>query len=156
MAINPIIQITKQRIESDEYITEEYYYDGFVGTIADYVDDEIDRDKGIEVFKQELGSAASFDTVDSFKIADKKAFFRGKFMQFQECLRIMNIYTLDQFSGDIPSDIELDFYKLKKSYAYEFGTYIDFEGDTLTLDKFLRNADTNATYYIGGIVNYHC
>lgn len=156
MATYSIIQLTKERLNPDEYIDEEFYYDNFVGVIADYVNGDVNRDNELKFFERELGSAARFTSPDSFKIIDKKSFFRGAFLNFQENLRIMGIYTLEQFSGDIPSDIDFDFYKLRKSYSDKFGTYIEWEGGTVPIADFLRYADTNATYYIGGIVNYHC
>ena len=155
MGFNSIIQITKDRLQPDEYISEEFYYDNFVGTIADYVDGDINREKELEFFQNTLGSTAHFSTPDEFQIVNKNDYFRSKFMHFTEQLRIMGIYTLEQFSGDTPSDIDFDFYKLRKSYSDKFGVYIEWEGGTVPIADFLRHADTNTTYYVGGIIKYH-
>ena len=155
MAYNSIYQISLVPLSTDDYIDEEQFYDNFVGQYASYVDDSADRDKEIERLKKELGSAAEWDN-DSFKIIDKDEFFRGKHIRFKDAIERVSTYELNEFSGSIPSDIDLDMFKLNKCYSDEFGTYTYDEGNsTRTLDQFVRQAKIGETWYIGNVINYH-
>jgi len=155
MAYESIYQVSLTPLTPDDYIDEEMFYEDFVGHNATYVDDSTDQKEGIKRLKQELGEAAEWDG-NSFKIIDKEKFFRGKFIRFKDDIERLEIYSLDTFSGTVPSDLDLDMYRLNKHYSDEFGTYMYDEGNSIrTIDQFVRQANLGETWYVGKVIGYH-
>jgi hypothetical protein len=54
----------------------------------------------------------------------------------------------EAFAGDIMT--------MKDAYCSKFGFYVSSdEFDTVSMDDFIRNAETDKVYYIGGTLDYH-
>ena len=151
-----IFQVSKDFIEREDYIDESYYYDHwFVGQIADYVRDSDragDLDwlascaRGYEVGTDELG--------EYLMITNKEIYFTTKFALFTESLNKAKEWTLSDFAN---GTIVSDWWRFLHLYEDKYGFYIECDGDELmTLDTFIRYADVNVKYYLGGTVDYHC
>lgn len=155
MAHNNIYQVSLTPLTPEDYIDEEMFFDNFVGNKASYVEESKDRDKDIQALQKELKDAAEWDG-NSFKIVDKKAFFRGKHLRFNDVLEKISLYELDDFSGNNPSDLDFDMYRLNKCYSDEFGTFFyDDQNNTRTIDQFVRQANIGETWYVGNVITYH-
>ena len=56
----------------------------------------------------------------------------------------------------VPSDLDLDMYRLNKHYSDEFGTYMYDEGNSIrTIDQFVRQTNLGETWYVGKVIGYH-
>ena len=158
-----IIQISKEPINEDDYLSEDKYYDIVCGALADYVDGDTDRDDDIEWFIGCLGDSISYNKDEqSFTIIDKEKYFDKAFEHFQELLKKLSDTTLKVFSG-IGKKEEIyqfttDMYSLKSTYDDEFSFYIDDNGEYFgmsTIDNFMRNVENNTKFYIGTTIDYH-
>lgn len=82
-----IYQITTDPVQQEDYITESDFCEHwFIGSIADYVDDDVDRAKDIEWLRERLENVAHFDLEDTFEIlpGGKEVFFANAFKSFIE------------------------------------------------------------------------
>ena len=153
-----IYQINKTPINKEDYIEESYYYDHwFTHSIADYVNDNTDRDDDIKWLKdcyEEKGfSFGTDDKGEYFIIEDKSKYFAINFEAFQKALEELMKSTLDDFmNGKCGTSL----YRLKKSYNNKFGFYVECEDcGCETFDGFIRYAATGVKYYIGATIDYH-
>lgn len=153
-----IYQIDTNSIHEDDYIEESRYYDHwFTNSIADYVDENTDREGDIEWLKECFDNEGlSFGTDDGgeyFIIEDKAKYFAGRFETFQEILKKLSNLTLDDFASDI-SGIQI--HALKATYEDEFGFYVDDNArDMKTFDECVRSSSNGVKYYIGATIDYH-
>ena len=155
MAYENIYQISPHPITPDDYIGEEQFYDNFVGRYASHVEESKDRQTDIKALKKELGAAVEWND-NSFKIVDKNEFFRGKRIRFNDAVERLSLYELDEFSGNEPSDIDFAMFSLNQYYSNECGTYVyDELNSTRTIDQFMRQANTDETWYVGNVIKYH-
>ena len=155
-----IYQISETPIDKEDYIEESNYYDHwFTNSVADYINDDTNRDDDIEWLKGcYLKKGLSFgqdDNGEYFVVEDKSKYFEANFEEFKKELKELSEKTLDDFmSGE--SDMSL--YRLKSSYDDEFGFYIDDGGEyhgVTTFDTFMRCATVGTKYYIGATIDYH-
>lgn len=151
-----IIQISKEKIDKDDYIEESDYWDNFVGPIADYVSEDTDRDGDIEWFVEILKDSIEYNKdEESFTIKDRKKYFERSYDKFMKILNeISDTMTLDKYMS--PCDTVI--YSLKSTYDDKFGFYIDDKGEyhgLSTLDNFMRYAEDGQKFYIGGTMDYH-
>lgn len=141
-----IIQLSHQPITEDEYITEELFYDWFVGTIADYVSSTADREGDIDWFTSYLsyfGAERKDDTVyfpDNFK----ENYFKERLEKLKD--RVSKI-TLEDFYD---SAVTYGLVKLIND-KYGFYVYLDY---LMPLDDFVRKLKGNETFYFGNIIDY--
>lgn len=152
-----IIQVSSKPIDRDDWITEDRYYDGFVGQIADYVDSETDREGDIEWLSAILNDAVKFDK-DSFTIIDRDKYFAKKYEAFLDSINKLQNISFDEFSCKIPTNLSLLMYDIQKAYSNEYGFYIDDNYEyagTQTLDDFMRHVSNGDVFYIGAIFDYH-
>lgn len=155
-----IYQISKTPIDRDDYIEEDNYYDHwFTGRVADYVNDDTNRDDDIEWLQSCYGNnGLSFgcdDNGEYFIVEDKTKYFGAKFEKFKNELKELSEKTFDDFMG---RGSEMSLYRLKSSYDDEFGFYIDDCGEyhgLETFDGFMRSTTEGTKYYIGGTIDYH-
>lgn len=129
----------------------------FIGTVADYVSDNVDREDDIDWFKSCLEDFNAEDNVvvefnkDEviFKKGFKQAYFSKKFESFKSVVNEMN---LENFIN--PFKV----YSLKMEIEDTCGFYIYYSNGILnTLDKFARYLpDEDVKYYIGTTLDYHC
>lgn len=150
-----IFQVSKER--NAEPIQEHRYEDYFIPSIADYVvnvadvEDEYkwltDVNKGLKVETK--------DGVTTLTIVSKKEFFEKSFNEFQEYLKTVNEYSIDEF---IDSKNWLVFYNLRNSYDDNHGFYIDDNDEyfgTVTLNEFMRNVNDGDVFYLSTVFDYH-
>ena len=154
-----IYQISKAPIDRDDYIGEDKYYDHwFLNSIADYVNEDTNRDDDIEWIQDCYGNKGlSFgqdDNGEYFIIEDRTKYFEAKFEEFKKELEELSKKTLDDFMDR--SNMSL--FRLKDSYDDEFGFYIDDNGEyqgLATFDEFMRCTTVGTKYYIGATIDYH-
>ena len=148
-----IFQVSLEPIVKADYITESDYWESwFTQEIADYVDENTDRNDDIEWFKSSCNGFV-FDKDDKgeyFIVKDKGAYFEKKFKMFSEAVGKIKDYTLNDFSLGI-----VEMWTLRYAYEDRFGFYVDADGELMNLDRFVRGCATNAKYYIGGTIDYH-
>ena len=161
-----IFQISKYPIKQKEYFdTSRYDYgehEGFVGEIADYVDNGNDRLSDIQWFKECYGTSLEFISKDKFKVIDKRNYFKGRVEAFFENIKeLQNVKEDDFIQG---SKIPMLMCLTESIYRDRFGFYIDRD-DTLKsgeydeffgpMDDFMRDAEEGEEYYIGNTIDYH-
>ena len=155
-----IFQISKTPIDREDYIEEYKYYDHwFTGSVADYVDDDTDRNDDVEWLQSCYGNKGlSFgqdDNGEYFVIEDKAKYFEANFEKFQKELKELSEKTFDDFMG---GEGNMSLYRLKESYDDEFGFYIDDRNEyhgLITFDRFMRYTTVGEKYYIGATIDYH-
>lgn len=159
-----IYQISKDPIKKDDFIDESRYYDGFVGSIADYVHPLTDKERipAFEMLKSCLGGSAKFEG-EKFTIVDKEAYFRSKYEAWKNCLQRLGDCSFEQFISPPYEGRGLDsmgmlHYQCEELYNDKYSIYMDDNGEyygNRTLDEFMREAQNNETYYLGAVTDYH-
>lgn len=152
-----IIQLSTKPIDKDNFLSESLFYDGFVGTIADYVDENTDREKDIKWFVEFLNRFPCTYNNDEKSIVFHKDFkekyFEEKYKLFKKASE--NI-TLDDFCGNKNST---KIYDISSLINDRYGFYVYFEDDysLYTLDEFVRyNLEKREEkYYFGNTIDYH-
>ena len=156
-----IYQITTAPVTPEEYLSDNDFCEHwFTGSIADYVDDGIDRSYELGCFRESLekSKVAIFADDGSFMIlpGGKEAYFSGAYKNFAETVKKAAKVSLAEFSGACPNDCASLAYLIKNSFCEKFGPYVSSdEFDTIPLDEFIRDAAVGETYHIGGILDYH-
>lgn len=153
-----IFQISKKPVE--DRISEDRYYDGFVGRIADYVD-ELDTEEQLESIRW-LAETPGIRVKDiegetTITIVDKKAYFAGKLAEFQNVLKELEKTSLENFIAN-SGTVDYGVWQMSESYEDTFGFYVDDYDEQfgiITLDKFMRKADEGSVWYIGAVTDYH-
>ncbi|AAM25210.1 hypothetical protein M2349_000333 [Caldanaerobacter subterraneus subsp. tengcongensis MB4] len=148
-----IIQLEEKPLRFEEdFICEEDFYDDFVGVIADYVSDDVDRAEEIQYFVEELKEFGivynekeqSITFLEGFK--DK--YFAAKFFKLKEAVENLSF-----------EDFVKDTYKvweIQNLINKKYGTYIHIKGEWMTLDTFVRYVlKEGIKYYIGSVLDYH-
>ena len=147
-----IIELSTEPICVDERICESDYYDnGFIGAIADYVSENTDRNHDIEWFVSYLKSknVVSKSNEESFTLSDnfREKYFKEKYDALKECVSNMSFETFCKNS--------LDLYRVTSYIEDKYEFYIHHDGYYETLDSFMRNANDGQTWYFGGTLDYH-
>lgn len=129
----------------------------FIGTVADYVSDNVDREDDINWLKSYLEDLNTEDNIViefnkdeiTFKKGFKQAYFKDQFESFKREVREME---LENFIN--PFEV----YSLKMRIEDTCSFYIYYSNGILnTLDKFVRYLpDEDVKYYIGTTLDYHC
>ena len=154
-----IIQISDTPISKDDWISESDFYEGgFVGWIADYVDDEVTdsiRSNTIDDFLDKFnGMVEVWDITDeaepnivSFSVQDG---FRKKYAQnsIDKFKKLVSQITVDDFpeGARIMADLCL---------GDQLGTYIFYDDGLVTLVQWLSSVQEGVDYYIGAVLDYH-
>lgn len=161
-----IIQLTQEKLCSDEYIEEDDFV-GFDESIsnyilgADYITSTYDRKGDIEWFKNylcddlglkeyvelNLGEKEEFIT---FKQGFKTAFFQFFFDNFNQLIQTMDLEKFSSYST---------VWEMQKIINPDYGFRICSEekGEMISLHDFVRFLidDEEITYHIGGVLDYH-
>lgn len=169
-----IFRIGENTTEDLFDITEsDYYESSFIGSVADYVADDEDRDSSVQWLRESLSDgecaahivwAESGDGPEksySFKVDDgyKTAYFKDKYLKFLEHAKGLEFVSLAQFVDD-SQPIGMQLYLLNQAHEETFGFYIEFSGDNtyndmMPLDHFIRHIEPNSIYHVGGTLDYH-
>lgn len=151
-----IIQISGNEIKKSDWIEEDMFYEGFVGEIADYVADMCDDDRlaCLDYMKSELEGFVDVDLEQStLQIADRKAYFKRKYEEFENALSALSKSSFDDFaSGNLGRYV----YSLRASYDDDYSYYVydsDY-GSLYTFDSFMRDSE-DIKYHIGALIDYH-
>lgn len=153
-----IFQITTSRVPEDEYISESDFCEHpFIGSIADHVDGNVDRNEELQNLRQFLTDTktAVFGKENSFALLPngKAEYFKYAFDRFIKAVNKACGINLTDFATD--DECSNLVFEIKSSYCDEFGWYVSSEEfDTITFDQFIRLAEPDKQYYIGGILNY--
>lgn len=150
-----IFQLSKKPLVREDYISEDMFYDGFVGTIADYVSSDVDRKYDIEWFKEFLEpyGAKVCEKAEQvyFPKGFKASYFKERYEEFKELAEKTSFEVFAGLSNDT-----LSLYKLTSVIESKYGFYVVVHGYPESLDDFIRYMDDeDATYYIGATIDYH-
>lgn len=158
---NTIYEITTYPKKENDFLSQGDFYDHwFMKNVANRLDDNIDRNVYLNLFKDLLknNNTGKFNLKNnSFAIIEqgKENYFNSKFEQFKESIKKLNKISLYDFSTS-GNDIQTEMYTLNNSFSEEYKIYISSDdGDIITFDKFIRDAEIGKNYYIGGILNYY-
>ena len=153
-----IFQLSVSPIQEENYIQESDYYDHwFTNQIADYVDDDCDRDASIEWLKN---CAKGYDVLKDnnnnciLVVSSKEKYFENSYNEFVSELQKIGIPTIEQFVSGI------DLWRFKNAYEDKFAFYVDLYGDgygsgLMTFDSFIRHCNVGTKYYVGNAIDYH-
>lgn len=154
-----IIEISEKPIASKEHMKESSIPEWFCESIADYIDDDTDRENDIEWLLQQLNGVATYSKKDNslcFELNARKKYFATDFIRFNECLKEFSSMTEEEFSGETGRDTRMMMFHLIEAYSDEFGFYIYSEDYQLeTLQEWMRRVDLSKKYYIGSTLDYH-
>lgn len=150
-----IFQVSKER--NAEPIQEYRYENHFIPSIADYVVkvDNVENDykwltdanKGLKIETK--------DGVTTLTIVSKKEYFEKSFNEFQEYLKTVSEYSIDEF---IDSKNWAVFYNLKNAYEDKHGFYVDDNDEYFgiaTFNEFMRNVNDGDVFYLSTVFDYH-
>ena len=154
MAHSRIFQVSEQPIREYDYICESDFYDGwFLGSVADYVNEDCNRKEDIEWLKDSVNGftfGVDENGNDYFIIKSKENYFANKFDGFKKQIEKLKDCSFEDFVYGLP-----DMFRLKELYNDKFGFYINGDYGLDTLDGFVRNASNGDKYYIGNTIDYH-
>lgn len=149
-----IFQLSLDVIPLDDYIKEEdFYEDPFLGSVADYVSDDTNRDEDIKWLKSMLEPLGAIFKKEShrdvviFPADFKRQYYNARFLEFKKLAQEM---TLDEFCGwQKPA-------KLSELISDKYGFYI-YVNYPEPIDDFVRtlSGEKEEKYYIGGTIDYH-
>lgn len=150
-----IFQVDSKPINKEDYIEESTYWDHwFVNSIADYVNDNCDRNDDIQWLKDcAKGYSIGCDENGEYLIIEnKEEYFKNSFERFKELLDKIKDSTIQDFTKGI-----FEMYGLKNAYEEKFGFYMETDGyGLITMDSFIRDFPEDVKFYIGGTIDYHC
>ena len=155
-----IYQVSKAPINKDDFITEDRYYDGFVGSIADYVSDEVDINGELECLRSLLeGKGAAEFTPDctQMTIVNKRAFFESKYESWKALAADFASISFDEFCGE-EGDLYFKHSLVEDMFDDKFSFYMDDNDEYYglqTFSSFMRSAKDGDTYYLGAVIDYH-
>lgn len=151
-----IFQVSTQPIDKSDYIKNSFFYDHwFLNEVADYVDDDTDRQSDIEWLKGYHKQGITFgedENGEFFVVTDKNKFFEKAFERFKDALDNLTSATLDGFAK---GDLNYDMHCLNSFHNETRGFYVCEDEDLQTMDTFIRYAETDTKYYIGATIDYH-
>lgn len=155
-----IFQVKTKPIDGQDYIRESDYYDHwFTHQIADYVNEDTDRDYDIKWLSEcakgyEVGED---DNGEYLIVNSKEEYFASAYARFNHLLAQIGKPTMADFI-DVNG---IDMWRVNNAYEDKFGFYIDnydcqYGSELMTLDAFIRRCDVGVKYYIGNTIDYHC
>lgn len=154
-----IFQVNTAPIDKSDYIDESHYYDHwFLNSVADYVNENTNRNNDIKwlqnCYENKGLSFGKDDNGEYFIVEDKAKYFESNFEGFQNVLKELSERTFEDFINGM-SGIFL--YRAKNFYDDEYGFYVECEEcGTETFDEFVRYTTVGTKYYIGATIDYHC
>ena len=149
-----IFQISKKPVT--DYMSEDRYYDGFVGSIADYIDSlsEEDQMESIECLKAVLGDSVRIDIENKcMTIVSKKKYFERKYERFLNMAADVSKMSFEDFCS-FNGDVKM--YSLMYDFDDKYGYYIDdYDNGWRTIDSFMREVKNREKFYFGIVTDYH-
>lgn len=151
-----IFQIEKEALTEEEYIDSDSIPEWFTNSIADYTSDDFSREDDIDwLMTAALGSIATADGDKLTFSSDVRRYFKEKHEAFIKAAEKLSTTTFDDFVSSYSVDSVL--FNLREAYSDRYGFYVySDDGSIDTLDNFMRQVKDGETYFIGGVVDYHC
>ena len=154
-----IYQISRVPVKPEDYIAFCSIPEAFFATNAEYIVEDTDRQTAIKELLNSLSSivtpsedAESF----TFKAHAKQTYFRRRHSVFVEKAAELADVSIDAFSGQTPYPIGTAMYELNRAYCDKFGSYVIIDDEMIPFDQWLRDDSLKGTYYLGGVLEYHC
>ena len=152
-----IFQISEVPVTEETKFDEERYFDGFVGSVADYVDEIGCPESEYESLKEALGEAAEFMTDSSFVVGNPEKMFEKKHARFLELAKKLSETSLEDFSS---GKIDMDVFRLNEEYEDKYSYYVDDGGEwfgIVPLDEFVRGCSKlkDRVWHLGAVFDYH-
>jgi len=148
-----IFQLEEKPLRFEEdFASEEDFYEGFVGIIADYVSEDVDREEEINYFVTYLGKYGIIYNSEEQSIVFPEGFKAEYFSErFFKLKKIIEDLTIEEFSTD-----STKVWLLKNLIEEKYGIYIYHKGAWKTFDEFVRyNLKEGQKYHIGTVLDYH-
>lgn len=147
---NRIIQLSEEPLKREDWVVADAFCDnGFVGTVADYVVDVVNRKDDIKWF---LSLLKPYGTV--YDSADKSVLFSRYFKEKYFALRLNKVKELvDNMNGsDLINDMKV--FELEGLINNKYGMYI-YKDYWMSLDNFVRKLEEGVKYHVGAVLDYH-
>ncbi|SDF51992.1 hypothetical protein SAMN04244560_00854 [Thermoanaerobacter thermohydrosulfuricus] len=147
-----IFQLEERPLRFEEdYACEEDFYEGFVGTVADYVSEDVNREEEIKYFVEFLKKYGIMYNPEEQSIVFPEGF---KIQYFRERLeklkKIVEDITIEEFSTD-----STKVWILKNLIEEKYGVYIYYKKTWKNFDEFVRyDLQEGGKYYIGSVLDY--
>ena len=150
-----ILQVDTQPIDKEEYVDAMDLFEEQLQGIADYADDVGATEAQAiakSIIEHEFGSEL---TDGSFAITDlvKQARLTASFMAVQEFIDKLQAIGAEEFRTQF--DCWYWQYKFESAIKGDTGTYIYYDGILYKPLQFIRLAQPDQRYYVGGVVDYH-
>lgn len=151
-----IFQIEREAMTEDEYIDSDSIPEWFTNSVADYTSDACSRENDIDwLMVAALGNIATIDGDKLTFSSDVRRYFKEKHEAFIKAAEKLSTTTFDDFVSSYSVDSVL--FNLREAYSDRYGFYVYSDDGFLdTLDNFMRQVKDGETYFIGGVVDYHC
>lgn len=151
-----IFQIEREALTEDEYIDSDSIPEWFTNSVADYTSDACSREDDIDwLMVAALGDIATIDGNKLTFSSDVRKYFKEKHEAFIKAAEKLSGTTFEDFVHSYSVDSVL--FNLKEAYSDRYGFYVYSDDGFLdTLDNFMRQVKDGETYFIGGVVDYHC
>lgn len=151
-----IYQIAPTPVKRECYLTPSDFIDHcFTSSVADYIDDEVDRDADLKSLCERLNGIAAFEAAESFRVlpGGKEIYFAKAFETFVAARDKTLGMGLSEFaSGGYCESVHI----MKRTYCETFDIYVTSDDlDMIPLDDFIRHAEIGRSYYIGATLDYH-
>ena len=161
MAHSRIIQLSVKPFENEDYfITEDSFvreHDGWspIFSVADYVNDDIDREEDIEWFVSTLGDTGfAYNKEEQSIVFDetfKAAYFAADLQKFLELAKEI------EDNNSLFYEDGTTVWRVKQALEETFGFYVYDDGEyEKKMARWLReDMQPGQKYYFGGVVDYH-
>lgn len=169
MAGATVFQLEPFPIDTEHIMTDATAFDTpFFNNIADYMHEVDNRDLVCEYLAESLckynnearelivvtRNAENHIQALTFKEGFREAYFAGAYAAFMK--RLADISTSTTLSTFAEGKLEVPLFELNSAYNDEFSNYVcTNECEFITFDEFIRTAQVDVPYYIGGVMNYH-
>lgn len=148
-----IFQLEEKPLRFEEdFVIEEDFYNDFVGTIADYVSEDVDRNEEIQYLIEDLRKyGITYNAKEQsiiFLKEFKEKYFKERFEQLKE---IVKCISLKEFIEET-----LKVWEIENLINKKYGTYIYHNEIWISMDDFVREyMEEGKKYYIGTVLDYH-
>lgn len=159
MAHSNIFQISSKPIGRGHWTVADDYVDtGFVGEIADYVDDLTEEERlGCLEWCEKYDIAPGIEVdakAETIKIVSKEEYFREKWKKTAAAAMKLAEMPLKEFATSEAQEALDDIGYYGNSRHDLYADAPDIWG-FCPFDEFVRNVNDGDVFYIGGIVDYH-
>ena len=158
--LSDIYQVGEKPIPKEEYLTKHNLYDLPLASIADYFEVSDNPEFQIEQLDKwlsriHLGSVEENCIVLSSEIYLQSEYFRLGYQEYKEITKQLNSISYERFVKDYDGLLDL-LYQACQRISDVNEDYVCWNSKTpIPISEFLRKAESDTPYYIGGICEYH-